>query len=173
MDSRLYTSSSRAYTGVREARLLGSVGYALSLDATGIPNTCNIDVLPGAIIPKWGVRDGCRAAAQVVEPAPELGINGDGVVIYSCAIDVQWFWIWYNIKTKPQTPITFMQAGADISQGTGLSLADYTKVVLNGQTPDSGVDSTMLSIPPVSSGCPNRPVQPKYPKGCNTCHMPF
>ena len=172
MNSRLYTPTSRAYADVKEARLLGPVGYALSLDDHGIAKTCDIDVLPGAVIPQWGKADLCQARVQIKSPSPQLGIKNQAV-IYSCAIAEQWFWIWYDVTTNPQTPITFMQASADISQGTGLSLADYTKVVANGQIPASGPDSTMLTVPPASAGCPQRKPKIKFPAYCKTCHMPI
>ena len=172
MNSRLYTPTSRAYTDVKEARLLGPVGYALGLDDKGIPNSCNIDVLPGAVIPQWGKADLCQPRVQIKSPAPQLGIKNQAV-IYSCAIAEQWFWIWYDVTTNPQTPITFMQASADISQGTGLSLADYTRVVANGQIPATGADSTMLTVPPASAGCPKRAPKIEFPVYCKTCHMPI
>ncbi len=166
MNSRLFASDGTS----SDARLLGAWGYDIETDSAGNVTSCGHQQLPGAIDRNWGYLAGCRARA-VVNPKFELGLK-DQATIFTCPIANQWFWIWYVIDDNGnQTPVSFMEAGADITDGTGLALADYTVKLPNALGIGEFLETNKL---PTECTAPETqpPAGTVYPPACNSCHQP-
>jgi len=123
--------------------------------------------IPGAPHPDWGQRGGCTCMG-VLDNTPGLSPDRRTQII-SCPLPSYsgdtLFWMWYSIAEPPE-PIVFLQTRADITIGTGLSLADY---YLWEEPPSSGpipdyiyTEPSTCSFPPSS--------EPTPPPACLYCH---
>jgi hypothetical protein len=132
------------------------------LDAAAGPHTS----LPGAPHPDWGARGGARCMA-ILKNNPVLSPNRTTQIVAAPLPDYSGdtlFWMWYTV-TDPPEPIVFLQARADITIGTGLSLADY----YHWETPES-IPSTIFTRPTDYEYPPN--TAPVPPASCIHCHNP-
>lgn len=124
--------------------------------------------IPGAPHPDWGARGGCTCMG-VLENNPVLSPNRRTQIIACPLADYSGdtlFWMWYTIEEPPE-PIVFLQTRADITIGTGLSLADYFHWV---EPPPQPIPSTIYTQPSTCSFPPSS--APTPPPACLYCHNP-
>lgn len=132
------------------------------LDCAKGPHTS----IPGAPHPDWGARGGCQCMG-VIDNNPVLSPNRKTQVI-SCPLPDYsgdtLFWMWYTVAEPPE-PIVFLQTRADITIGTGLSLADYYHWEEPTAVP---IADDIYTVP---TGCEFPPSSaPTPPTACLQCH---
>ena len=136
----------------------------LQVDCGAGPHTS----LPGAPHPNWGAQGGCQCMA-VIDNNPVLSPNRKTQVV-SCPLPDYsgdtLFWMWYTVEEPPE-PIVFLQTRADITIGTGLSLADYYHWE---EPPGTPIANNIFTVPDTCSFPPSS--APTPPQACLNCHNP-
>lgn len=124
--------------------------------------------IPGAPHPDWGARGNCRCMG-VIDNNPVLSPDRKTQIISCPLADYSGdtlFWMWYTVAEPPE-PIVFLQTRADITIGTGLSLADYYHWEA---PPKGGVPDYIYTTPSTCSFPPSS--APTPPGACLYCHNP-
>lgn len=125
--------------------------------------------IPGAPHTDWGARGGCQCMG-ILDNTPVLSPDRVTQVISCPLADYSGdtlFWMWYTVDEPPQ-PIVFLQSRADITIGTGLSLADY----YTWQPLPEPIPEYIYTTPPAES-CEFPPASaPTPPRACLYCHNP-
>jgi hypothetical protein len=126
--------------------------------------------IPGAPHPDWGARGGCQCMG-IIKNNSVLSPDRTTQVI-SCPLPDYsgdtLFWMWYTVEEPPK-PIVFLQSRADITIGTGLSLADY----YSWQAPTTPPIPPDIYTTPQPDQCQFPPSSAPTPPGaCLKCHNP-
>jgi hypothetical protein len=175
--TRLHENNSSGGSEWDDALLIHESSYGVSLNGTApyYQNSCARGVhtsLPGSPKKDWGVAGHCQCMS-VLEDNPVLS-PGRNTEIIGCPLPLKadesdhqtgntMFWMWYAIA-DPMQPVVFMQTKPDVTIGTGLSLADYTRWQQK-VAPDN------VFTTPVAFACPTPPSSaPTPPTACMGCH---
>lgn len=166
-------NTNKPFNAFSDALLIDQSSYGIDfladppytqLDCAKGPHTS----IPGAPHPDWGARGGCQCMA-VIDNNPVLSPNRKTQVVSCPLADYSGdtlFWMWYTAEEPPE-PIVFLQTRADITIGTGLSLADYYHWEEPPTTPIAG------NIYTAPTGCEFPPASaPTPPAACLQCHNP-
>jgi hypothetical protein len=130
--------------------------------------------LPGAPKVEWGSAGYCQCFGiiqdnPVLSPKRDTQLIGCPLPLVATTPDEQegntLFWMWYTLEYPPR-PIVFLQAQADITVGTGLSLADY--VYWKPQK----IRDDIFTLPQAESCVFPPPEAPTAPRSCLECHIP-